>query len=86
MSKTRRESSELEEHFKHAKTTNQKYRKLLQEKDNELQNLLRKFDVDEQKQLPSKIRSIQEDASSHIRKESTKIAAGIAYPLTYLPT
>lgn len=73
MSKTRRESSEMEEHFKHAKTTNQKYRKLLQEKDNELQNLLRKFDVEEQTRLPlpGKPRQHSQDDGSQIRKERT---------------
>lgn len=67
-SKTRRESSELEEHFKHAKATNQKYRKLVQEKDNELQNLLRKFNLDEQAQLPAKVQNNQE-IIKQIRKE-----------------
>lgn len=69
MSKTRRESSELEEHLKHAKTTNQKYRKLLQEKDNELQNLLRKFNSEEQTQLPEKI-PINRDEALQIKRES----------------
>ncbi|XP_014261698.1 gamma-aminobutyric acid type B receptor subunit 2 isoform X2 [Cimex lectularius] len=41
MSKTRRDSSELEEKFKDAKTSNQRWRKLLLERDNELQALLR---------------------------------------------
>lgn len=67
-SKTRRESSELEEHFKDAKATNQKYRKMLQEKDNELQNLLHKFNLEERAQLPAKISNNQDDIT-HIRKD-----------------
>lgn len=67
-SKTRRESSEMEEHYKDAKATNQKYRKMLQEKDNELQNLLHKFNIEERAQLPAKISNNQDDMPQ-IRKE-----------------
>lgn len=61
----------MEEHFKHAKATNQKYRKLLQEKDDELQNLLRRFNVEEQIRLPSKLSSNNQAEITQIRKECT---------------
>lgn len=41
MSKTRRDSSELEEQLREAKSSNQRWRKLLLERDAELQALLR---------------------------------------------
>lgn len=41
---------------------------MLQEKDNELQNLLHKFNLEERAQLPAKISSNQDDMP-HIRKD-----------------
>ncbi|XP_073977226.1 gamma-aminobutyric acid type B receptor subunit 2 isoform X2 [Rhodnius prolixus] len=46
-SNKRRDSSELEEKFREAKTSNQKWRKILLERDNELQTLLRVLGQDE---------------------------------------
>uniref|UniRef100_A0A8D8VC27 Gamma-aminobutyric acid type B receptor subunit 2 n=1 Tax=Cacopsylla melanoneura TaxID=428564 RepID=A0A8D8VC27_9HEMI len=75
MSKTRRDSSELEEKLKDAKMSNMRHRKILAERENELQALLSRIGAEPStagsgpKTLPSALKPPQPDALTVVKRE-----------------
>ncbi|KAL1456576.1 hypothetical protein WDU94_001297 [Cyamophila willieti] len=75
MSKTRRDSSELEEKLKDAKMSNMRHRKILAERENELQALLSRLGAEPStagsgpKTLPSALKPPQPEALTVVKRE-----------------